>query len=77
MMCREIVGRRVRLLRKVTTGGGWFFEAGRLMSCEGTAAGRFSLRTIPKEPDIKNADGSISNHSGIAGVPRDAFEVIP
>lgn len=81
ILCREIVGRRVRLLRKVTTGGGWSFAAGREMKCIGTYNGKFNLSTLgrPKAIITKTKDGNVltSHHSGICGVGRSCFEVLP
>ncbi len=80
LLCREIVWRRVRLLNKVTTGGGWSFAAGRVMECIGTYNGKFNLKTLRRPPPIvakdKHGNTTTSYHCGISGVGRGSFIVL-
>jgi hypothetical protein len=77
LLCREIVGRRVKLLQTITTNGGWSFKKGRVMKVHGTYNGNFNLECLRRPPMIKNKDGSQSCHSGITRVSRDHFEILP
>lgn len=81
LLCRDMIGKRVKLLDKITTNGGWTFNKGRMMNVIGSYNGRFNLRTLrsPKPIKTKAKDGSIiiSIHNGVSGVSRASFEVLP
>lgn len=79
LLCREIVGRRVRLKRTVTTNGGWSFKKGRIMQVTDSYRGRFGLQVMYPErvPWVKHKNGGASRHHSINGVSRNSFEVLP
>jgi len=72
VLCRDMVGKRVRLLRAMRTRGGTKFREGQLMDVVSTHRGRFELRTI--RPSYK--PGSPTVRKGIRAVDASAFEVV-
>ncbi len=82
LLCRDIVGRRVRLLKTVTTVGGWSFKKGRVMRCLHSWRGQFNLEVLApwrvKEVRTRLLAGNslLSRHTGIRQVSRRDFEVI-
>mgnify|MGYP001574960450 CR=1 FL=1 len=67
-LCRDVVGRRVRLLKELTTRGSTIYPAGTVMTCDGTWRGMFDLRS----------DDRVRGHvwRGVMKVRRQAFEIV-
>lgn len=70
--CRDLVGRRVRLLHDVTTRGGTTYEAARIMIVTNTWRGMFDLEVTPRE-ELMAARGQ---WRGVMKVCRRDFEVV-
>lgn len=70
--CKDLVGKRVRLLRPVKTLGGDFFPEGHVMEVAGTWRGRFELNDL-----VVTIGHGWSCRKGVRRMNRNAFEVVP
>ena len=66
LLCRDIVGRQVRLVHPVVTRGGVEFAVGTEMLCAGTYHGRFMLKNVEGQPA-----------AWVSHVERRDFELLP
>jgi hypothetical protein len=64
--CRDLIGKKVLLLRDIRTMGGHFFEKGRTMIVSSTYRGRYGLRAL----------GTDANQTNVKNVSKGSFEVI-
>lgn len=72
--CKDIVGKKVRLLRDMETRGGATFAAGTVMTCQGTYHGLFHLADLEWQPP---EDATSWSRPCIRKVDRRSFEVLP
>lgn len=68
-LCRDVVGKRARLLHDITTRGGTTFKAGTILDVCSTHQGKFHLRTLDHDP-------SSSDTGGIRRVRRLSFQIV-
>jgi hypothetical protein len=71
LLCREIVGKTVRLLREIQNGADSVFPVGLEMKVEGTYRGGFTLKHFDPCHQCK-----CRGWSSVSRVKRDAFEIV-